>query len=213
MRRLKYFAAAAGLLVLAALACAYALLRASLPQLDGELRQKGPTASVRIMRDARGVPTIEAADRLDLAYATGFVHAQDRYFQMDLARRHAAGELAELFGTVALEEDLRTRLFRFRHVAREVLTAATAEQRALLEAYARGVNAGLASLAGRPWEYWVLGQAPAAWRPEDTVLVEHAMWWDLQASSLRREILRREINARLGGPACAAGWKLSLIHI
>jgi penicillin amidase len=210
MRRLKYFAAAAVLLVLAALACAYALLRASLPQLDGELREWGVTASVRITRDARGVPTIEAADRLDLAYATGFVHAQDRYFQMDLARRHAAGELAELFGTVALEEDLRTRLFRFRHVAREVLTAATAEQRALLEAYARGVNAGLASLAGRPWEYWVLGQAPAAWRPEDTVLVEHAMWWDLQASSLRREILRREINARLGGPACAAGWKCAL---
>src|SRR5580704_17880954 len=210
MRRLKYFAAAAGLLVLAALACAYALLRASLPQLDGELRERGVTASVRITRDARGVPTIEAADRLDLAYATGFVHAQDRYFQMDLARRLAAGELAELFGRVALEEDLKTRLFRFRDVARRVVEAATPVQRAVLEAYSRGVNAGLGALGARPWEYGLLGQRPAPWRAEDSVLVIYSMWWDLQANGFRREILRQQIDAALGGPVCADGFKCAL---
>src|SRR5215472_14857840 len=189
MRTLKLIGAAAVVLVLAALGTAYGLLRASLPQLDGRIPHEGVGAPVRIARDARGVPTIEAADRLDLAYATGFVHGQDRLFQMDLARRLAAGELAELFGAVAIEHDRETRLFRFRAVAREVVAAATPAQRAVLEAYARGVNAGIASLGARPWEYWVLGQAPVPWRDEDSVLAVYAMWWDLQVNGLYREML------------------------
>ncbi len=210
MRTLKYLGAAAAVLLLAALALGWLLLRASLPRLDGALAASGLTGAVRITRDSRGVPTIEATDRADLAYATGFVHAQDRYFQMDLSRRLAAGELAELFGGAALEQDRRARLFRFRSVAREVLAQAAPAERALLEAYARGVNAGVADLAGRPWEYWVLGAPPLPWRPEDTILIEHAMWWDLQANGLRREILRQEINARLGGAQCGARWKCGL---
>ncbi|HXN80721.1 MAG TPA: penicillin acylase family protein, partial [Steroidobacteraceae bacterium] len=118
MRTLKYIGAAAAVLLLAALTLGFGLLRTSLPRLDGALHQPGLTTAVRITRDARGVPTIEAANRLDLAYATGFVHAQDRYFEMDLSRRLAAGELAELFGKVALEQDRKARLFRFRSVAR-----------------------------------------------------------------------------------------------
>ena len=210
MRTLKYLGAAAAVLLLAALALGWLLLRASLPRLEGALAASGLTGAVRITRDSRGVPTIEATDRADLAYATGFVHAQDRYFQMDLSRRLAAGELAELLGGAALEQDRRARLFRFRSVAREVLAQAAPAERALLEAYARGVNAGLADLAGRPWEYWVLGAPPLPWRPEDTILIEHAMWWDLQANGLRREILRQEINARLGGAQCGARWKCGL---
>ncbi len=210
MRTLKYIGAAAALLLLAALTLGMGLLRASLPRLDGAHGAPGLTSAVRITRDSRGVPTIEAAERLDLAYATGFVHAQDRYFEMDLSRRLAAGELAELFGEVALAQDRQARLFRFRAVAREVLAQTTPAERAVVEAYARGVNAGLTSLAGRPWEYWVLGQPPLPWRPEDTFLVEHAMWWDLQANGLRREILRQEINARLGGAQCGTLWKCGL---
>jgi len=210
MRWLKYIGAAVLLIAFIALVVAQGLLRASLPQLDGDIRHSGVRAPVHIARDARGVPTIDAATRLDLAYATGFVHSQDRFFQMDLSRRLAAGELSELFGPVALEQDRKTRLFRFRRIAREVLAEATPAQRALLESYARGVNAGLAQLSGRPWEYYLLAQEPLAWRAEDTVLVEYAMWWDLQANGLRREILRRELNARLGGPECAGGWKCAL---
>lgn len=210
MRTLKYLAVAVVALLLVAFATTYGLLRASLPRLDGEVRQAALSAPVSITRDARGVPTIEAANRADLAFATGFVHAQDRFFQMDLSRRLAAGELAELFGKVALDQDRQTRVFRFRSVARSVVETATPAQRSLLEAYARGVNAGLKNLRGRPWEYWLLGQAPAPWRPEDTVLVVDAMWWDLQANGLRRELLRHEINAGLGGPDCAAGWKCAL---
>ena len=211
MRTLKLIGAVAAMLVLAAIATLYGLLRGSLPQLDGELHAPGLTAPVHIARDALGVPTIEASGRADLAYGTGFAHGQDRFFQMDLARRLAAGELAELFGAVAIEQDRATRLFRFRSVAREVLAAVTPGQRAVLEAYTRGVNAGIASLHVRPWEYLLLGAAPVPWRSEDSVLVgEYAMWWDLQVNGLHREMLRQEINTRLGGPDCAAGWKCAL---
>ena len=210
MRTLKLTAAAAAVLLLAAVGTVYGLLRGSLPQLDGELRAPGLTAAVHITRDARGVPTIEASDRLDLAYATGFVHAQDRFFQMDLARRLAAGELSELFGAVAVDQDRRARLFRFRAVARAVIAAAGPAQLAVLDAYTRGINSGLAGLGARPWEYWMLRQAPAPWRKEDSLLVEYAMWWDLQENGLHREMLRQEINARLGGPTCAAVWKCAL---
>jgi penicillin G amidase len=207
---LAVLGAACAAVLLTAFAVTYGTLRASLPQLDGSSGVAGITAAVRITRDALGVPTIEAANRVDLAFGTGFAHGQDRFFQMDLLRRLAAGELAELFGKVALNQDRETRLFRLRSIAREVLTQASEPQRALLEAYTRGVNAGLASLASRPWEYWLLSARPAAWRAEDTVLVEYAMWWDLQAGDWGYERLRQEVNARLGGPECGGGWKCTL---
>jgi penicillin amidase len=188
----------------------YVLLVGSEPKLDGTLKAPGLGASVRVERDSLGIPTILATTRADLAYGLGFVHGQDRFFQMDLSRRLAAGELSEIFGEVALAQDRQARLFRFRHVAQAVLAQASPEQRAQIEAYARGVNAGLASLRSRPWEYIAL-QAPAAkWKPEDTVLVPYAMWWDLQANSLRREKVRRAINMKLGGAECDGGWKCAL---
>jgi penicillin amidase len=95
----------------ALLAVLWWCLRASLPQLDGEVRLTGLTAPVRITRDALGVPTVQATNRVDAARALGFVHAQERFFQMDLLRRSGAGELAELFGQqlVAHDEAVRRR--------------------------------------------------------------------------------------------------------
>jgi penicillin G amidase len=209
--RLKfYIVGAIAVLVLAPLAVVHGVLRASLPQLDGTIGAAGLGAPVKIERDHLGAPTIVAANRVDLAYATGFVHGQDRFFEMDLSRRLAAGELSELFGAVAVEQDEKTRRFHFRKVARAVMDQAPAEHKAIVEAYARGVNDGLSSLRSRPWEYWVLGAPPTPWRPEDAILVEHSMWWDLQANGLQREALRRELNARIGGKTCDAGWKCSL---
>lgn len=208
--KIKYVVIACAALILLPLAVAHGVFRASLPKLDGDFHHMGVVAMVTIDRDALGVPTIEAANRVDLAYGTGFVHGQDRFFEMDLSRRLAAGELSEVFGAVAVEQDKKARLFRFRRVARESLQLATPEQRAVLEAYARGVNAGLASLRSRPWEYWLFRSVPVEWRPEDTMLVSHAMWWDLQYGGVDREIMRQQVNARLGGPECEAGWKCVL---
>jgi penicillin amidase len=188
----------------------YVLLAGSKPKLDGTLKVPGLGVSVSIARDSLGVPTIVATTRADLAYGLGFVHGQDRFFQMDLSRRLPAGELSEIFGEIALAQDRQARLFRFRHVAQAVLAQASPEQRAQIEAYARGVNAGLKSLRSRPWEYIALQATPAQWKAEDTVLVPYAMWWDLQANSLRREKVRRAINLKLGGAECEGGWKCAL---
>jgi penicillin amidase len=162
-------------------------VRASLPRLDGELTVTGITDEVRIERDALGVPTIRAANRADLALATGFVHAQDRFFQMDLLRRHAAGELAELAGRPFLEEDRQARLHSFRALARRKVAGLAGPDGAILRAYVRGVEAGRQSLAAPPWEYVLLGAAPAPWREEDSILVALAMFKVLQGGCIARE--------------------------
>jgi penicillin amidase len=155
-------------------------MRASLPRLDGELKLTGLSAPVTVERDALGVPTIRAASRPDAARALGFLHAQDRFFQMDLMRRSAAGELSALFGPIAVDVDKLHRVHRFRHVAGQVLARATPEDRAVFAAYTEGVNAGLAALGAKPWEYLTLRTDPAPWVPEDTALVVYAMFLDLQ---------------------------------
>jgi penicillin amidase len=154
-------------------------LRASLPRLDGEVRLAGLLEPVTVERDGLGIPTVAGTARGDVARATGFLHAQDRFFQMDLQRRSAAGELAELFGAAALGADRRTRVFRLRAVARRVLASAGPEDRALLESYAEGANAGLADLGAVPPEYLVLRVSPQPWLPEDSVLVLLAMYQTL----------------------------------
>jgi penicillin G amidase len=143
-------------------AAGWLMLRASLPVLDGRVRGDGLSAAVTIDRDALGVPTISGADRGDLAYATGFLHAQDRFFQMDLLRRAAAGELAELLGPAALDLDRRHRLHRFRNRALAALAAAPPDERRLIELYARGVNDGLSTLSVRPFEYLLLRMTPSS---------------------------------------------------
>jgi penicillin amidase len=186
---LRRFALSLAVALAALFLGAYFLLRASLPPLDGE-RVGAVDAPLSITRDSFGVALIRAADRPDVAWATGFVHAQDRYFQMDLSRRFAAGELAELFGKVALENDRRMRIHRFRRVAQQVLTRATPQERELLDAYVAGVNAGLASLASRPFEYWILRAQPEPWRAEDTVLVVLSMYEQLTYSRFGAESSR-----------------------
>ena len=109
---IRLAAAAAGLVALAAVSIA-ALIRLSLPDIDGEVTAAGISAPVVIERDAEGIPTITAQNRADLAFATGFAHAQDRYFQMDLIRRRAAGRLSELIGPATLGSDKAYRFHRF----------------------------------------------------------------------------------------------------
>ncbi len=189
-RLLRALAALAVLLLLAAGAAALWLrheLRASLPRLEGEVAVAGLAAPVVVERDALGVPTIRAGDRRDAAFALGFLHGQERFFQMDLQRRRAAGELAELFGTAALPADRGMRVHRFRARARRFLDAEPAPLRALIEAYAQGVNAGLGALGARPFEYLLLRAEPVPWRPEDTLLGVLAMYNVLQGDMLERE--------------------------
>jgi penicillin amidase len=162
-------------------------LNDSLARLDGEVRIAGLSAPVEIERDALGVPTIRGAGRDDVALATGFLHAQERFFQMDLLRRRSAGELAELFGPAAVGSDRRNRVHRFRALARANAAGSGKETAALLEAYAAGVNAGLATLGSPPPEYLVLRTEPRPWALEDTLLVVLSMYFELQDHRGTRE--------------------------
>jgi penicillin amidase len=162
-------------------------MRASLPQLDGELVVGGLSAAVTIERDDLGIPTIRASNAIDLALANGFLHGQDRFFQMDLLRRRSAGELAELVGAAALDVDRQTRVHRFRARAEEMFARASPRGGAVMEAYSRGVNAGLGSLGAAPFEYLLLRVDPEPWRPEDSTLVLLTMFLDLQDENGTRE--------------------------
>jgi penicillin amidase len=175
----------------------YFALRASLPQLDGTIANARISAAAAIERDAEGTPVIRAGNRADLAFATGFAHAQDRYFQMDLMRRAAAGEMAELLGSSVLDMDRKLRVHGFRHVAREVIAAATPGDRALLDAYSAGVNFALSQASAKPWEYLLLGAKPAPWLPEDSVLAAFSMYLNLNDSTGSEELTRLQLRDAL----------------
>ncbi|HWS86914.1 MAG TPA: penicillin acylase family protein [Pyrinomonadaceae bacterium] len=130
----------------------------------------GLKKAVKVRRDERGVPYVEAEDELDLYFAQGYVTASDRLFQMDLFRRSARGELSEIFGKLTLEEDKRRRNYGFARVADAAAAQADPRSRAVMEAYAAGVNAYIDSLDDKslPPEFRMLGYRPRHWTPADT---------------------------------------------
>jgi penicillin amidase len=177
------------------------LLLASLPRESGEAVIPGLKGPVDVMRDSRGVPVIRAAgdDFAGVATALGFVHAQERLWQMDTMRRLAAGELSALIGPAGLATDKAQRLFRFREVACDVLARLPEEHRRWIASYTAGVNAGVRDRAVRPPEYLALGRGPAEWLPEDCVLVVLAMHQSL-AMGANFEWRDDAIREVLGGP-------------
>lgn len=175
-------------------------LRGSLASLDGELPLSGLSAPVTVQRDALGVVSIEAANQHDALRALGHVHAQERYFEMDLMRRAGAGELAALLGPalVATDRELRPHRLRARVEAR--IDAITAGRETLVQAYVDGINAGVSGLRVRPWPYLLLRQQPRAWQPADSALVGYAMYFDLQAGMLSGELARLRLQSVLPEP-------------
>ncbi|MGE0863459.1 MAG: penicillin acylase family protein [Vicinamibacterales bacterium] len=196
MRRvLRFLIVSLAILVLAVIGgglYARSEMRASLPLLNGEAAIAGLQAPVRVDRDALGVPTLVGESREDVAHALGFVHAQERFFQMDLQRRQPAGELAALVGPRALAIDEESRIHRLRDVARRAVAQTEPAYLGVLEAYAEGVNAGLRSLGAVPPEYLVLRATPAPWTPEDTILTVLAMFNTLQG---RQVLFERTMGA------------------
>lgn len=171
------------LVALLALTWLWNRIASSLPPLEGTFQITGLTAPAEIDRDEQGTVIIQAANRIDAARALGFAHGQDRFFQMDLSRRRAAGELATLVGDAALGLDRATIGHRFRQLAQQAITALPRRHRTELEAYTEGVNAGMASLEKSPWEYAVLRTTPEPWAVEDCGLVFYAMVLELQNST------------------------------
>ena len=190
----RILAALAIIIVLLAFA-AWWILHGSLPRLDGSLALPGLSRPVTIARDVNGVVTIDAANESDAMRALGYVHAQERYFEMDLMRRSAAGELAALVGPAAVDIDKEHRVHRLRARTQAAIdSVAQGDDKPVLDAYVAGVNAGLADLRLRPWPYVLLRQTPAPWTAVDTVLAGDAMYFDLQDGDGARELALSRIR-------------------
>ncbi len=190
-------------LLLAAFLLVQGVLRASLADVDGEKRLAGLSAEVLVVRDDQGVPTLRGESAQDLAFATGFVHAQERFFQMDTLRRSGAGELSALFGEVALDFDRERRRWRGRAYAEASLANLPAEQRERIHAYTQGVNAGLDALGARPPEYWLLRARPEPWQAEDSLLAGLSMFFYLTDSEASRALRLDQMAETLPGPVLA----------
>ncbi|MGE3856139.1 MAG: penicillin acylase family protein [Dehalococcoidia bacterium] len=180
-----------------------AATRRALPQVDGVLRVAGPSAPIDVIRDRHGVPHVFAQTDADALFGQGLVHAQDRLFQMDLLRRVAAGRLAAVAGARALASDrFMVRLGLDEAAARD-LALASPERRALLDAYARGVNEGIRTLPALPPEYEVFGGGVQPWRPEDSLLVGRLILFGF-AGNWDTELLRERLIRSLGVERAAA---------
>lgn len=194
---LRYAAIALVLLSSLTAAMCWWLLSASLPAVEGKRVLSKLNAEVRVDRDSLGTATIHAVSELDAMRALGYIHAQERYFEMDLMRRTAAGELAELLGPSVLDADRKRRIHRFRYRAFRNLSAFAAGRERLLDAYVEGVNAGLGDLTARPWPYLLLGHQPRPWSREDSALVGYAMYVNLQDASNARELALQNMEPHL----------------
>ena len=180
-------------LAVAVTAGVFLWLRGSLPQVDGERVLPGLEAPVEVIRDRHGIPHIAAGSEEDALYALGFVHAQDRMWQMEMNRRIGSGRLSEVLGAAALETDRLLRVLGLRHRAKASLEHLEPASRDRLAAYARGVNAWIESRRGPlPPEFLVLGVEPAPWTATDSALVPKLMSLDVA-----REWTRDRMRLRL----------------
>ncbi|WP_210649249.1 penicillin acylase family protein [Nocardioides sp. SYSU D00065] len=175
------------LLVLAA--AAVVVVRRPLPQTDGEVEVPGLSASVEVLRDDHGIPQVYADTDADLMFAQGYVHAQERFFEMDVRRHITAGRLSEIFGEDTLETDRFIRTMGWRRVAEQELALLQPATRDALTSYAEGVNAyiGERSPSQLAAEYSVLGltgldYTPEEWQPVDSLAWLKAMAWDLRGN-------------------------------
>lgn len=156
---------------------------------------QGLGSEVTVRRDARHIPYIEAANDADLYFAQGYVTASDRLWQMDLMRRLARGETAEIFGKASLEEDKRWRRYNFSKIADDNLQYLSPRLRAALSSYAAGVNAFIATLNGEtiPVEFRLLQYKPGEWRPSDTIVIGKILS-DALSTTWRNDLLRASLK-------------------
>ena len=164
------------------------LAHSSFPRTSGEVKLSGLSSPVDIYRDSYGIPNIYAQTTHDLFFAQGYVHAQDRFWQMDFWRHIGSGRLSEMFGKSQLDTDTFLRTLGWARVVQKELDAISPDELALLQAYADGVNAYLTDHKGAALslEYAVLklltpGYGPEPWQPLNTLTWAKAMAWDLSS--------------------------------
>jgi penicillin amidase len=172
--------------------------RRRLPQIDGTLSLPGLQGQVEVIRDRWGVPHIYANSSHDLFFAQGFIHAQDRLFQMEIHRRLATGRLSELFGELSLDTDRAVRTFGFHRLGKADEDVISQEMKDTFQAYAKGVNAFLEHPGAKyPVEFTLLRHKPEPWQPEDSMAFARVMIWQL-SHAWYGEIVRAQIIEKVG---------------
>jgi len=170
-----------------------------LPQLDGSISLPGLQKEVTVERDNWGVPHIRAASLADAVEAQGYVMAQDRLWQLDLMRRASRGQLSEIVGPLALKSDRQYRTFGFSRAADRDFAAMDMDSRALMEAYARGVNRFIEQHQNSlPLEFSLLKYKPQPWQPTDSLVIAGYMYQTL-TNTWERELDRSKVEERVGG--------------
>jgi penicillin G amidase len=174
------------------------IYRRPLPQVDGRISLPGLKQPVEVVRDRWGVPHLYAASVEDVLFAQGYVHAQDRLWQMELNRRVGHGRLSEAFGTIAFDTDRLLRILGFARAAREGWDATDGEARTALEAYARGVNAFIQANPNN-WglEFTLLRLKPEPWTPVDSLVWTKMMAWGL-STNWDTELINAALVGKLG---------------
>lgn len=176
----------------------WALVYRPHPRLEGHLQTPGLAALVEVLRDRWGVPHLYAETEADLWFAQGFVHAQDRLWQMEQMRRVAAGRISEGVGEEGLAIDRLARIIGFRRLAEAQIEHLSDDTRAVLDSYTAGVNAFLARYSSRlPLEYALLGLKPEPWTMADSLGIGLLLGWAL-SGNWQEELTRLGFYARLG---------------
>jgi penicillin G amidase len=190
--------------VTAGLVWLHSVARAALPVLDGDIQVAGLSAPVTVRRDAHGVPHIEAGSQDDLFLAQGYVTAQDRLWQMDVYRRNANGELAEVLGAGLVKHDTAQRVLRFRATAHRIYDHLSTEDRRRVDAYARGVNLFIIQHPDAlPPEFRILMYRPQPWSGADSISIG-MMMVDMLDTHWDVKLARQQIAARLNNPKLEA---------
>lgn len=172
-------------------------IHTSLPQLNGTVQSKGLGSSVKVIRDKNAVPHIYAHNSNDAYFGLGYVHAQDRLWQLEMNRRIGSGRLAEIFGEAALDKDKFLRTLGIRPTASAIYQSLSDTERTRLEAYGAGINSFIENRQGSlPMEFLIIGVKPEPWTPEDSIAWQLMMAWDLSAN-WRQELLRLELSSHL----------------
>lgn len=176
----------------------FSIAHSALPEIDGTVAVEGLSAPVRVTRDGQGVPTIDANTTDDLFFAQGYITAQDRLLQMDLLRRAAEGDLAEIVGDVAVKHDRQQRILGIRTTAEKGALNAAPEDRQRFDAYARGINAYIKSHRDRlPLEFRILRYSPRPWTLQDSLAIAYQMVETLSVSP-KAALTREKILAKIG---------------
>lgn len=171
----------------------------ALPAYDGELKINSLISEVTVYRDERGMPHIYAANEHDLYFATGYIMAQERLWQMDLIRRATTGRLSEMFGDEYIQTDLFLRSLDMTTKSKMVLSNETPGITDCIQAYADGVNAYINNAGKKlPPEFKILSYKPDEWKLEDVANIIGYMGWDLAAGNLASDIFIYRLKQELG---------------